>query len=1103
MRAATQAAVASLGLLGLVLITDRFIQPADTPMVWLSLTALALAVTVVVRTLWPLRHTPSDLQVARYIEERCPDLEDRLASATDITRGGRSAFRGLMMVDAASKARDVDIDLVVARPDVRRAIIRGAVAITALLVMLTLGSGPLGRISRTAWLHAFPYTAALDVEPGDARVVVGQPLRVRATLTETIGAPSRTLPVLTITTPDGIDRTIDMGAVGDGYEVEISAVEEDFTYQVRAASVVSAEYNVIALSVPRVEQIDVAYEYPSFTGLVPRIDTNGGDVYAPAGTRVTVSVHMDKPVVHGGLALGSGGYLALRVVGETTLQGSFEVLGDDTYRVSATDTDGLVSPADVDYFIRTILDRPPEIEIMRPGGDRDMTPLEEVVIEARADDDYGLERFELVYGVVGRPERTISLRGERRATTVSGAYTIFGEELQLQPGDLITYYARARDTNTSAQASETRSDIYFLEVRPFSREFEEAQSQSSSAMDAGEVGRLAEVQKQIIIATWKLDRQGDLERSEGDLLTVANAQGELEVTARRMVGRMLALSSRISPGNADQSSGESDTLVQAAEAMAEAETSLRAHTTQDAIPHEMEALTQLLRAQTQIERTQVAQQGSRGAAGGATGAQEDMSSLFDRELRRDQRTNYEDRPSAAQTAADQDESEAQRRLRELVDRQAALSRRQRELAERQPELDARAVQRRLDRLTREQNEVRQQIEDLRRQGTPMEQQGRGSHADAQAMRDVANQMERALSELRRGDVLQAAQSSQQALQGLRDLQRQQEGRDGIKRRQAIGELQLEAQQLAESQRRMASETRQAGPGHGGREARGRLADQEDQLAARVDSLRHRLENLLPRAGDEERQALTDAARALRQPDVAQRMRNLADELRRGEETDAQALHDGNLERIADADKALADLLERVADHIAGAGSWQDAKARRLSEELEDAQELRRRLEQIEDLLERVGHAGTEPVADRPPSPDSRSARAQQGGGGDGALAQLRQELRRQLAESPELLDRLSRRRPALERDLERWARHWESGAAPGTEAFKQDYAEWVRLRREVQLALDEFELARSRELTEQEVGDRLNVGPSQQTPRQYRRLVEQYYRSLAARPERP
>ena len=85
----------------LVLATDRLLDPADLSIAVLFLVALLLAASVAVRSFWPLRTRPSDRQVARFIEERCPGLEDRLASATEVAeRPAWSGLAGLVVHDA-------------------------------------------------------------------------------------------------------------------------------------------------------------------------------------------------------------------------------------------------------------------------------------------------------------------------------------------------------------------------------------------------------------------------------------------------------------------------------------------------------------------------------------------------------------------------------------------------------------------------------------------------------------------------------------------------------------------------------------------------------------------------------------------------------------------------------------------------------------------------------------------------------------------------------------------------------------------------------------------------------------------------------------------
>ena len=1067
MLAAGRVAAAAAGLLLLVLFTDRVLQPADAVMVWLFAAALGLAAGLTGRALWRLRRGPSDRQVARYIEERCPALEDRLVSAADVAGGARpSVFRDLLLRDAARTARAVDLDRVLPRRDVLLAVAAGGLAVAALLLVVVLGGGPLGRIARTTWLHAFPYGALLQVEPGDARVVAGRPVRLRAVLRSGVGGAPRSLPVVTVTAGDGTVRALEMTASRDAYQLDVPAVDASFTYRVQAASLTSDEYAITAVFPPRVSRIDVAYQYPAHTGLLPRVEVDGGDIHAPAGTRVNVSVRTSKAVDHGWLELGAGARVPLEAV-DGVLAASFDVLADDTYRVRVRDADGLTNARGSDYFIRTVQDRAPAVEVLRPAGDREITPLEEVTVEARAVDDFGLARFELVYGVMGRPERVVSLGDAAGAARAAGTHTIFGEDLQLRPGDFITYHVRARDTEPSRRTA-VRSDIYFLQVRPFDREFEEAQSQGDASPETEDLQRLADVQKEIIVATWKLDGEPAAARSRDDVETVADAQGDLKLAAQLLAARLRGPVPQVDPGDAPGGGA----LGLAIDAMAAAETELRGLRTAAAIPPEMTAFNQLLRAQADMGPTQVTQQGSRRGPGGGMGAREDLSALFDRELRRDQQTNYEHRSSSEAPDEAREEDEVRRRLRALAERQAALNRQQEELA-REPATAAGERRRRLERLAREQEEIRRRTEDLRRAmaqsgeaGDPRQRQGQSA---ARAMRDAVERMQRAASELGQGDVSQAAQEGRQALDGLRRLGQ----RLGGERTVGRVDLQLEAQQLADAQREVAAAAGRDRGQRADRATRRQLAEREDHLAGRVDSLAERIEQLQPAAAPAEQAALEAAARELRREDVARRMRAVAAALR-GDEgagaTEPEAIEPELPARLAAA-------LRRVAEELAGGGD-RDEDTRRLAQELAESQRLRDRLARIEEQL-----ADGLPGARSGAQPEGQEAGA---GGGLGELAAL--------------LEQLGDGRPDLARDLERWARDWRSGAAPGTEAYKQDYSAWPALYGELRYVLEELEASRSRALAADEAADRLQVGAGAAAPESYRRLVDRYYRSLAAPP---
>src|SRR6185295_17506269 len=116
--------------------------------------------------------------------------------------------------------------------------------------------------------------------------------------------------------------------------------------------------------------------------------------------------------------------------------------------------------------------------------DRSVTRLEEVEVQAQAEDDYGIDRLDLMYSVRGGAEKMVPLRIPRDSTTVSARHTLFLEDLDVKPGDFIAYYVRARDLTRGTHPNEARSDIFFLEVKPYEQEFQLAQSSSMAGAGA-------------------------------------------------------------------------------------------------------------------------------------------------------------------------------------------------------------------------------------------------------------------------------------------------------------------------------------------------------------------------------------------------------------------------------------------------------------------------------------------------------------------------------------------------------------------------------------------------------------------------------------------
>lgn len=1042
--------VAMVGLavaIGLFAVFARAARPTADALLAIAVIAIAAGLAWVVRALRSLG-LPDDRRLARFIEERRPEFEDGLVTAVEM-RNRSHVFGAAVVADAAVRARGVEPAAVVFTEEIRRAAGQSAAACALLLVAGGASLSPFGQAMDAARVRLFPSRISITVQPGNARVIAGQPLTVRARVA---GLPNRFEARPTINIRSGASsRRQEMTAIGDRFELRMNAVTASFKYGISAAGVRSPDYEVTVLHRPALEQIDVSYQYPTYTGMPPRDEEDGGDIYAPAGTRVTVRVHGSKQLASGTLRLGDQS-IPLQAGREPRVrETSFTVVRDGSYRVDLTDADGLRSDRSTEYFVRVTDDRPPEVRIVRPEGDRQVTPLEEVEIDAQAEDDYQVGSLDLVYAVGAQPERVVPL-SRRPGPSLSGRHLLPLEDLDVKPGDMIRAYARAREARTGGR--ETRSEMLLLEVAPFDQQFAFAQSLAGAGAGGGDVESLIQAEKNILNGTWNLLRRSTAGRSDSDVKALSQAQSELKQRAEAGAGGM-------PPNRRGGRLAEAENpLAAAAAAMGKAAESLQRARLQEAVPHEMEALTQLGRALAENRRREVTQQSGAGGGGGG-GASQDLSTLFDRELLRQQQTNYENRNASSNEDSRDRESELQKRVRELARRQDDLAREQQRLAQQQISEEER--KRQLERLTREQEALRQQAEQLardlqRQQGRSQSQQSQQS----QSLREAADDMRASSGEMRRNDARSASQRGSRAADRLRDAQ--QASGEAQAQPQSIGELQLEAQQLSDAQRRIEQQ-------QGGQQGRSQsAADEQERLAERADRLRNAARALAGGRGDQnERRAAAQAARELERERVAERMRAEAERMRQG----------GNRAQAAPETPApgsrLSSTLDRVAQQF-GAGA--DAGTRRVAEEMARNRSARQQLEETSRRLER----------------------AQREGNAD-AQAELRQELERAEQTLRELQEGGDRQESGMGRTAPE--QHEWSRSAPGLESFKQDFSRWEQLKREIALALERRDLSLAQQLKGKAGGEGVNAGSVEGLPQEYRAEVSRYFEALARAGRRP
>ena len=914
----------------------------------------------------PVSRRVSDEQVALYLEEHEPSLQATLLSAVEETKKGeRSAALDYspelvhkVLQSAVEKVRNVEMGDSVERQKIQGSSgLLGAAALVAIVLFLFgpsyLRHGVLALLTPFANPEASsPYS--IEVVPGDVTLARGsdQPVAAKllgfesdeVTLFSRAGesAPFERLPLVPLEEP-GM------------FEVLLFDLQDTTDYFVEAVGVQSGTFTLTVVDLPYVERLEHEYFFPAYTGLDPRTVEDAGDIAVLAGTEVRLRAFPTMATAGGQLVLDEENRTEMVLQPDGSLGGGFVVEEDGFYRVDLQTGEGEMVTASPQFTIDVLTDQPPSVAFLRPGRDTTASAIEELFIEARADDDYGLRSLDLVYSVNGADEKSVSLyrAGDSALKEISAGHTFFLEELELEPGDFLSYYARATDRNLAQSGKDIKSDLYFVQIRAFSRDFRAAQSQAGGGGGGGGGGAadpraLSEAQKEIVSGTFNVVRDRDsysAEEYQENVVFLTLAQGRLREQVETLLRRM---NSRVMPADPAFSS-ISEILPKAADAMRAAEEELQGQDADGALPPEQQALQHLQRAEEAYEEVMV-QMGGGGGGGGGGGSQaaQDLADLFELELDKLQ-NQYETMERGEQQQADNTVDELMERLRELARRQEREAERQRMrsrgqqsaqgsggAAQRELADEAEEAARRLERLAREQN-APQMMDAARR------------------LQDAADAMRRAAAN---NDNLGFAEAAA-ALDRLREVQDQLQQEQAGRLQRDIDEALGRANRLADEEREISADVN-ALEGESGvqrSEQLQSLTERKNAMEAEVADLERQIDSTSAEFRREEQNAsrrLQDAANGIRDSKLKEKIRYTRGVIRSSALETAQAFEDQITNDIDDLRENLQAAAEAVGDTQGDA----------MTQALDQTRDLMRGLESLDQRMWQQGQQGQAKVVSR-------------------------------------------------------------------------------------------------------------------------------------------
>lgn len=1043
----------------------------------------------------PLRVKLTPHDVALNVERKHQDLEDRLVSAlqfgeTDSDDPIKSHLLQRLVTDAVERTDGIDFKATVDKSKKRKhvGIAVAALAGCALLALIFPAelNISLNRLL-SPWEKTEPvFTTKLTVEPGNARILRGRSLAINLDVTGKAADKARLIYTKGDPATDAEPKRQETDMVrikGEkrrfGYE--IFNINEDMEYYATANEAESERYTVKVFDMPKATAIEIAYTYPEYTQLKPIIQQGEGNIRAVAGSQAEVRITTNKAIQSATLTVDAQDSTPMLISDGRTLTTTLDVLTDGKYTVKLLCVDGFNNQTPIEYTITAIPDEPPEITIKEPGRDIKATKLEEVKILAEATDDYGVENMTLKYSIgSGEPQElpveTVEVKAEK---IISGAYVFYLEELDVEPGELISYYAQATDNNMRTGPGTSTSELYFIEVRPFNERYMQMDAEGQQAAEGQPFPNLIADQRKIIKNTWKHihSRPSPMtEDYQSAVKQIGKEQDQLKDKTQRVTDE---LSTSMRDANVDP---EMLMNIEGAVAkMGEASDELFAIKPKEALPYEQDALELLTKAMMELDKV-LTQMRAGGNQAAADNMEMDMEDLQD--------------------AIEQDENELdeqmQEQTQELLDQARDMLAQQEQLTEQSQQMarEGQPSQREMQQNSQQEGQLAGQAQQMAEQAQQMGQsvgQGAGNNTGqrmaqaGEALQQASENMQAASENMAAGQPQMGAakgqkaeENLQQAIEELEKVAAQYTDQALEDATETLDQLMTKQSEVREQTETLEEKTRRDGVAPEDLRTASELANEQRTLRRDLEQLQRSLSNLRETLNENEPQAARNVADANRRLIEEQASENMEDAQR--------ALQWRNFQSSEREQREVLDTLLEAREDLQGARTnLAETEEERLDAALDQIESWQAQMEDIRRELEAMDNQET-------PLTPEQEARQQQ-------LSEQQAQMQQRAQEAME----------AQQRGDARGDEGAQVGGAESDRELRELWLDAIRAMdnrpgtRRAPFPVYDFSLRELRKL-ERAIEERLVVIQEKKqlaqvlkedVPPEYRTLVDRYYESLA------
>ncbi|MFP4352742.1 MAG: hypothetical protein ACLFTU_07925 [Puniceicoccaceae bacterium] len=426
----------------------------------------------------PLRHPPTDTDLALRVERARPILRGRLISTLqlnqpDAARGEASPALVRALTEQTEKSvRNLPFSpaFPAGRP-LRLAARAAGIVVIAVAAFVLAGDAAPGLVRRAFLsLEQVPRKTLIYSETGNINIGRGDSVDL---LARTEGVIPRTGEV-EIRYDSGRDQRLELRPDEDQprfFSRTIKAVSDSFSYRFHIGDGTSRTHTVTVRDRPAIAETSVRVHPPPYLG-GPARPAPLTDIRALPGGRIEITATGDRPVDSGTVTPHrSPGPAAMDPVAgaDDTVRGSFSVPTEGLRGLSlrVTDRNGVSSNPTPVYPVRVTPDEAPEIRVLYPVEiNQTATPGANLLLSFRARDDHAVSRIQLVYRVNRGEESVIEMDLEAPAPEVHRRFdwNLNAFPRPLERGDLIEFRFEASDQNDITGPGEGKTRNYLVRI---------------------------------------------------------------------------------------------------------------------------------------------------------------------------------------------------------------------------------------------------------------------------------------------------------------------------------------------------------------------------------------------------------------------------------------------------------------------------------------------------------------------------------------------------------------------------------------------------------------------------------------------------------------